>query len=317
MALAFRSRARRRALALLQDHRRSGTCSRSSCTSCSGRGARGGGAAARGHGRRAFRRSCSSPSPRRVGARSPGRRARGEARAPRRPSISSCPSLGVCALTVWESLRCTTRASGQPRALLQVAAPLPARALPLPLAAPAVAVRSHRLARRPVHRAVRHAARASRVRLLRTTAPAAVVFAMPVDPRPAASSGRDTRRGAQCRRRGGRRARWLLLLSVATLVGYLTMWHTTTSLLPGRRLLGAVLLARRRPAGGAHSAGESCLFLLLALAAFVGLVQFPFGAPVYFCFVAPLAVLAWLAMFRHTSLRASAGRRVPGGAPRR
>ena len=42
------------------------------------------------------------------------------------------------------------------------------------------------------------------------------------------------------------------------------------------------------------------------MTAFVALVQFPFGAPVYFCFVAPLAVLAWLAMFRHTPLHASA-----------
>ena len=103
----------------------------------------------------------------------------------------------------------------------------------------------------------------------------------------------------------------LLVLSAATLAGYLTMWYTTTSLLPVGVVLGAVFLARRRPAGAAPSAGESYLFLLLALAAFVALVQFPFGAPVYFCFVAPLAVLAWLAMFRHTSLRASAGRVFP------
>ncbi len=47
------------------------------------------------------------------------------------------------------------------------------------------------------------------------------------------------------------------------------------------------------------------------MSAFVALVQFPFGAPVYFCFVAPLAVLAWLAMFRHTGLHASVHRIFP------
>jgi hypothetical protein len=35
----------------------------------------------------------------------------------------------------------------------------------------------------------------------------------------------------------------------------------------------------------------------------MGLVQFPFGAPVYFCFVAPLAVLAWLALFCRSGYR--------------
>ena len=143
-----------------------------------------------------------------------------------------------------------------------------------------------------------------------TTAPAAVVFAMTVVVvllviRKSTRWARSVDFVAAAVLGG------LLLLSVATLAGYLTMWYTTTSLLPVGVVLGAVLLARRRPAGAAHSAGESYLFLLLALAAFVALVQFPFGAPVYFCFVAPLAVLAWLAMFRHTALRASAGRVFP------
>ena len=52
------------------------------------------------------------------------------------------------------------------------------------------------------------------------------------------------------------------------------------------------------------------------LTAFVGLVQFPFGAPVYFCFVAPLGVLAWLAMFRHTPLHASIAPHLPDAAAR-
>ena len=101
----------------------------------------------------------------------------------------------------------------------------------------------------------------------------------------------------------------LLLLSTAALVGYLTMWYATTSLLPVGVLLGVAALARHAHRGG--RARQSPVFLLLALTAFVALVQFPFGAPVYFCFVAPLGVLAWLAMFRHTPLAAATNRIFP------
>lgn len=88
-----------------------------------------------------------------------------------------------------------------------------------------------------------------------------------------------------------------LLLVSTTVVGFASMWYMTTSLLPIVVILGALLIARNR-AGVAGE--ESPLFLLLALTAFVALVQFPFAAPVYFCFVAPLALLAWLALFRYT-----------------
>jgi hypothetical protein len=38
------------------------------------------------------------------------------------------------------------------------------------------------------------------------------------------------------------------------------------------------------------------LFLVLSMVAFLGLVQYPFGAPVYYCYVAPLVVLAAVAV---------------------
>ena len=101
----------------------------------------------------------------------------------------------------------------------------------------------------------------------------------------------------------------LLLVSTATLAGYLTMWYVTTALLPVGVLVGVGALLREDDADA--QARQAPLFLLLALTAFVGLVQFPFGAPVYFCFVAPLAVLAWLAMFRDTGLHASVHRIFP------
>ena len=87
------------------------------------------------------------------------------------------------------------------------------------------------------------------------------------------------------------------------------MWYVTTSLLARRRVRrrrGAAPTGRRRRPGPAGAALPPP-----RLTAFVALVQFPFGAPVYFCFVAPLAVLAWLAMFRHTPLHASVHRIFP------
>jgi hypothetical protein len=100
----------------------------------------------------------------------------------------------------------------------------------------------------------------------------------------------------------------LLLLST-TVSGYVTLWYATTTLLPVGVMLGVVLLARPSAAGLGRDG--SPLYLLLALSAFVALVQFPFAAPVYFSFVAPLAVLAWLAMFRHPALHGAVNRVFP------
>jgi len=219
------------------------------------------------------------------------------------------PVVGVCALTVWDSLRSRRHGAGGFApfcgALLLFCAGV---ALPLAvLAAPYVLTGS-------VGDLYTGLFVTPRGRLdsgyYETTAPAAVVFAMTVVGvllaiRKRARWARSVDVGAAAIVGG------LLLLSAATLAAYLTMWYTTTSLLPVGVILGVVLLARARPSDASHSPQESSLFLLLSLAAFVALVQFPFGAPVYFCFVAPLGVLAWLAMVRHTSLRAAAVRVFP------
>ena len=137
-----------------------------------------------------------------------------------------------------------------------------------------------------------------------TAGPAAFIFAFPSSSSCSLSARGRGRRATPTRRipRAGR----LLLISTVTLVGYLTMWYTTTSLLPVGIIVGVAVLARDADPG--VRVRQSLVFLLLSLSAFIGLVQFPFGAPVYFCFVAPLAVLAWLAMFRHTPLHASSSR---------
>ena len=94
----------------------------------------------------------------------------------------------------------------------------------------------------------------------------------------------------------------MLLLSTVTLVGYLTCGMRRPSLLPAGIFVGVVLLVRY--AARTRVDEQAVTFLLLALAALTSLVRFPFGAPVYFCFVAPLALLAWLAMFQLAGFRA-------------
>ena len=118
-----------------------------------------------------------------------------------------------------------------------------------------------------------------------TAAPAAVVFAIPVlvvllALRRRTRTARNTDVAASVA------LGVLLLLSTVTLVGYLTMWYTTTSLLPVGVIVGVAVLARDADPG--VRVRQTPVFLLLSLSAFIGLVQFPFGAPVYFCFVAPL-----------------------------
>jgi hypothetical protein len=129
---------------------------------------------------------------------------------------------------------------------------------------------------------------------LATAGPAALVFALPV-----LAVFVICRRRAVAARRLDRAACVVALALVAssvTFVGYQMLWFSVTALLPAGVLLGVFVLLRYRER--TERADQAVTYLLLALAALMSLVQFPFGAPVYFCFVAPLAMLAWLAMFR-------------------
>jgi len=68
---------------------------------------------------------------------------------------------------------------------------------------------------------------------------------------------------------------------------------------------GAVALAR----SAAAAERKTAVFAALAAAALCALVQFPFGAPIYFCYVAPLAVIATAALL---SLRREGAGPLPG-----
>jgi len=71
-------------------------------------------------------------------------------------------------------------------------------------------------------------------------------------------------------------------------------------MIPALTVLGGSLAVRRAEDGNGVSSGleRRQLFLLLSLAAFCSLVQFPFAAQCYFCYVAPLAILAAVAVLR-------------------
>lgn len=76
-------------------------------------------------------------------------------------------------------------------------------------------------------------------------------------------------------------------------------WPLAAGVTPALIVLGAALLFQRsRRAGGFTGDGlrEQLLFLLLAACALCSLVQFPFYTEAYFCYVAPLTILALLAL---------------------
>jgi hypothetical protein len=99
----------------------------------------------------------------------------------------------------------------------------------------------------------------------------------------------------------------LTLLIVTGVHGptYRAVWHSVRSVLPVLVLVGLLVLSRSRPAdAGAPLLRAQCL-LLLAVASVCNLVQFPFSAPVYFCYVAPLVALTAVALSRYLRPAAS------------
>ena len=81
--------------------------------------------------------------------------------------------------------------------------------------------------------------------------------------------------------------------------GYRMVWYSARNLLPVLVLAGVVLLARERDAKVAASLHHQRTMLVLAVAALCNLVQFPFAAYIYFCFVAPLVALTVVALWSH------------------
>lgn len=78
---------------------------------------------------------------------------------------------------------------------------------------------------------------------------------------------------------------------------YRMTWHSVRPLVPVVVVVG-VLVVWLGQRGLADGLQRERVFLLLAATALVSLVQFPFSAPVYFCYVAPIVVLALCALLQ-------------------
>ena len=77
---------------------------------------------------------------------------------------------------------------------------------------------------------------------------------------------------------------------------YHLVWFAIRNTLPMLVLLGAFILSRTRAADAESPLTRSRTMLLLSVSAVFTLVQFPFSAPIYFCYVAPLVALAAVAL---------------------
>jgi hypothetical protein len=108
------------------------------------------------------------------------------------------------------------------------------------------------------------------------------------------------------RRRVSERSRLVIDVTVTTVLlfaavtastwpSYQILWNTVRALAPVIVVIGAaVVVARRSP-----PADHNPLFsLYLLVGGFALLLQFPFAAPVYFCYVAPLMLLAALPVLK-------------------
>src|SRR5207249_2766561 len=73
---------------------------------------------------------------------------------------------------------------------------------------------------------------------------------------------------------------------------YRGVWYAARPLVPLTVLAGVALLSGRTALGAPPAPRRQELLLLLGVAALCSLVQFPFAAPIYFCYVAPLGLLA-------------------------
>jgi hypothetical protein len=78
---------------------------------------------------------------------------------------------------------------------------------------------------------------------------------------------------------------------------YRFVWFSVRNLLPVLTLAGVLVLARERPADAKAPLLRAQTMLLLSVTAVCAVVQFPFAASFYFCYVAPLVALTALAVF--------------------
>jgi hypothetical protein len=86
----------------------------------------------------------------------------------------------------------------------------------------------------------------------------------------------------------------LLVTAPVHVIAYRLVWYSTALMIPITVALGAVMLNRTPPFG--KRLREQIVALLLCVAAFHSLIQYPYAAPIYFMYVAPLGILAILGL---------------------
>jgi hypothetical protein len=79
-------------------------------------------------------------------------------------------------------------------------------------------------------------------------------------------------------------------------VVYALGWCSLAFAIPLVTFVGVVALGYRRLAINLSDSQQERIILLLAAMGLIGVVQFPFSAAVYFCYVAPLVILATTAL---------------------
>jgi hypothetical protein len=93
----------------------------------------------------------------------------------------------------------------------------------------------------------------------------------------------------------------LALVGVAATAGahpavYRAVWYSVRPLVPIGAIAACLILSRSAPATAPDAVARQRLFLLVAVASLVSLVQFPYAFGIYFCYAAPLVVLALAAV---------------------
>ena len=94
---------------------------------------------------------------------------------------------------------------------------------------------------------------------------------------------------------------WMTVLVAALAIGgvdylYGVTWASVAQAIPLVVVAGAAVLWARSPTEDVNRWEQS--FLMLAIAGFTSLIEFPAALPIYFCYTAPLALLALLGALR-------------------
>ena len=95
----------------------------------------------------------------------------------------------------------------------------------------------------------------------------------------------------------------LLVVTGRSDPAYRGVWYAVQTMLPWLIVAGVVVVARPRRADAEDPMLRARTMVLLCIAALCNLIQYPFFVPNYFCYVAPLVILAAVALGRYVRPR--------------